>query len=133
MKHIILVSKLQNIYDLHIVMVDPYIDPQQTDCETENIRQWLYQDASASDINWASQFNKPIVVIGDAQVRDGVPLDSCYPQATFDILKSDTTIRDLVWYRFDKSYNEETSAGTISGAANSPVFVQIIESLYEKN
>lgn len=114
---------------LDIVSVDPYIDLAKVDCDVENIRKWLYQGGQNSNIDWATRFGKPIVVIGDAQIRDGKALDSCYPQATFDILKTDKNVVGLIWYQYDKSYKEASDFGELSGAANNPAFVHMIENL----
>ncbi len=117
---------------LDIVGVDPYIDPKKVNCDTENIRKWLYSGAQASNIDWAKQFNKPIMVIGDAQIRDGKALDFCYPQATFDILKEDKNVVGLIWYQYDFSYREDSDFGQLSGAANVPEFVRFVEQLGTK-
>ena len=117
---------------LDIVAVDPYIDPKKVNCDTENIRRWLYTGALASNIEWAKQFNKPIIVVGDAQLRDGKPLNFCYPRATFDILKEDKDVAGLIWYQYDSSYEEASDFGELSGAANDPKLVGLIESLGTK-
>lgn len=110
---------------LDIVMIDPYIDPLKVGCERENIRAWLYEENPYSNISWAKQYGKPIIVAGDAQLRKGKPLDACYPEATFEILKDDPDIHGLIWFAYDRSYKEEE----LSGAANDPQFVRLIENL----
>lgn len=117
---------------LDIVGVDPYINPKKVSCDTESIRSWLYEKNPATNINWAKQFKKPIIVIGDAQIRDGKALDFCYPQATFDILKADKDVAGLIWYQYDKSYKETSDFGELSGGANNPEFVGMIENLGRK-
>lgn len=119
---------------LDIVGVDPYIfwNSEEIACDTNSIRRWLYETNPYSNINWAKQYRKPLIVIGDAQILDGKALDSCYPQATFDILKADRDVTGLIWYQYDKSYNEVSGWGAISGAANAPEFVRVIENLGKK-
>ena len=48
---------------------------------------------------------------------------------TFDILKSDKDVEGLIWYQYDKSYKEASDSGELSGAANDPEFVRMIENL----
>lgn len=117
---------------LDIVGVDPYIDPKKVSCDTESIRSWLYERNPATSINWAKQFGKSIIVVGDAQIRDGKALDFCYPQATFDILKIDKDVVGIIWYQYDKSYKEASDFGELSGAANDPGFVHMIENIGRK-
>ena len=114
---------------LNIVGVDPYIDLNKVSCDIESIRSWLYVRNPVTNIDWAKQFEKPILVIGDAQLRDGRALDFCYPKVTFDILKSDKDVEGLIWYQYDKSYKEASDSGELSGAANDPEFVRMIENL----
>lgn len=110
---------------LDIIIVDPYVDLLKVDCGRENIRGWLYEDNPYSNIAWAKQYGKPIIVAGDAQLRKGKPIDSCYAKVTFEILEKDPAIRGLIWFTYDKSYKEEE----LSGAANNPKFVHMIENL----
>jgi len=117
---------------LDIVGTDPYMDFKKVSCDTESIRSWLYERNPATNIHWAKQFGKPIIVIGDAQIRDGKELDFCYSKATFDILKADKDVAGLIWYQYDKSYKEASDFGELSGAANDPEFVRMIENLGRK-
>ena len=110
---------------LDLVAVDPYIDPAMVSCEEESVSKWLYEDAPASKISWAKRFGKPILVVGDAQLRDGQSLAHCYPRAIFKILLKDKNIHGLIWFAYDKSYKE----GHLSGAANDPSYVHLIEGL----
>lgn len=109
---------------LDIVVVDPYIDPLKVSCERSSVRDWLYNDNPYSNIAWAKKYGKPIIVAGDAQLRNGTPIDPCYHQAIFEILDAGD-IDGLIWFAYDKSYREEE----LSGAANNPEFVHMIERL----
>ncbi|MBI5723462.1 MAG: hypothetical protein HZA50_05850 [Planctomycetes bacterium] len=114
---------------LDIVGVDPYFDPKKVSCDTESVRSWLYEKDPYTNINWAKQFKKPIIVIGDAQLRNGKAIGRFYPKATFDILKADKDVVGLIWYQYDKSYKEASDSGELSGAANDPELVRLIESM----
>jgi len=109
---------------LDIVIVDPYIDPEKVLCTEESVRDWVYEKNPASTIGWAKQYRKTIIVAGDAQLRNGKPIHACYQKFIFEILKKDKEVSGLVWFAYDKSYQEEF----LSGAANDPEFVRYIES-----
>ncbi|MES2355554.1 MAG: hypothetical protein V4568_14385 [Pseudomonadota bacterium] len=115
---------------LDIVMVDPYFyvsGPGQpvVPCNTTAIRDWLYQGNAESNIGWAKQFGKPIVVIGDGRLQGGLPLPDCHIIETYNILKADPAVKGLVWWIYDKDYTE----GPISGGGNSPHLVDLIRRL----
>ena len=116
---------------LDLVAVDPYfIDPKtgavDLPCERTAIRDWLYKDNSFSNINWAKQFKKPIIVIGDAQLKADQPPKDCYVLETYSILKEDPAVVGLVWFIYDKEYEE---GDYLRGAANNPSLVELIETL----
>ncbi len=110
---------------LDIISIDPYIIPEEVSCEKNSVRNWLYDKNPYTNISWAKQYGKPIIVVGDAQLRDGKPIDLCYHRATYEILKSDTDISGLIWFAYDESYEE----GGLSGAANNSEFVHELERL----
>lgn len=115
---------------LDIVTVDPYFpDPifeQALSCETEIIRDWLYTGNPLSNIDWAKRFDKPILVVGDAQIKAWQPPKDCYITMTYQLLQEDPAIAGLVWFVYDKEYNE---MHYITGAANQPALVKLIENL----
>lgn len=113
---------------LDIVIVDPYIDPEKVKCTEESVRNWLYAQNPASNIEWGKQYKKTLIVVGDAQLRNGKQIDSCYQKLTFEILKKDKEVSGLIWFAYDRSYHESD----LSGAANDTVFVNSIESLSVK-
>jgi hypothetical protein len=86
----------------------------------------LYSENSLSNINWAKQFDKPIIVVGDAEIKAGHSPKDCYITETYHILKDDSSIAGLIWFIYDKQYNE---GGYFTGAANDPALVELIENL----
>lgn len=119
---------------LDIIVVDPYFydffGEVDVPCERAAIQKWLYQDNPLSNINWAKQFNKPIIVVGDAGIRGGQSPKDCYITETYTLLKDDSSIVGLVWFIYDKDYEE--GGGYIRGAANDPHLVEVIENLGRK-
>ncbi|MBI5933239.1 MAG: hypothetical protein HY867_05990 [Chloroflexi bacterium] len=115
---------------LDVVTVDPYFydfsGEVDVPCERAAIQKWLYQDNPLSNINWAKQFHKPIIVVGDAEIRGGRSAKDCHIKGTYALLKDDPAIAGLVWFIYDKKYAE---ANYILGAANDPHLVEIIENL----
>lgn len=116
--------------DLDIIIVDPYFFAEQLglekiSCEQEQIQEWLYRGNPISSIGWAKQFHKPIIVAGDGQLRSGKPQKDCYLKETYAILQNDPDVAGLIWFIYDRQYQE----GDISGGANSPELLRLIESL----
>lgn len=118
---------------LDVIMVDPYFydffGEVEVSCERTAIEKWLYQDNPLSNINWAKQFNKPIIVVGDAEIRGGQSAKGCHVTETYALLKDDPDIAGLIWFIYDKEYDE---GGYIIGAANDPHLVEVIENLGRK-
>lgn len=118
---------------LDIITVDPYFpDPifeQSLSCDMEIIKNWLYAGNPLSNIDWAKQFDKTILVVGDAQIRAWQSPKDCYVTATYQLLQEDPQIAGLVWFIYDKEYNE---MHYITGAANNPRLVELIENLGQK-
>lgn len=113
---------------LDLVMVDPYFNissPGQPTVACSGVQNWLYQGNPNSNINWAKQFGKPIIVAGDGRLQGGLPLPDCYITTTYNVLKADTAIKGLVWWIYDKDYVE----GQISGGGNSQHLVDLIAGL----
>lgn len=118
---------------LDIITVDPYFpDPiyeQAVSCDLDSIRNWLYTGNPLSNIDWAKQFDKPILVVGDAQIKAGKSPKKCHVTATYQLLQEDPEIAGVVWFIYDKEYNE---MDYITGAANDPRLVELIETLEQK-
>jgi hypothetical protein len=117
---------------LDVVIVEPYFNvssPGQPTVTCSGVQNWLYQGNTASNINWAKQFGKPIVVVGDGRLQSGLPLPDCYISTTYNVLKADTAIKGLVWWIYDKDYVE----GQITGGGNSAHLVNLIASLGTSN
>ncbi|MEK6751319.1 MAG: hypothetical protein AABZ00_03555 [Chloroflexota bacterium] len=118
---------------LDVVIVDPYFynfsGEVDVSCERAAIQKWLYQDNPLSNINWAKQFDKPIIVVGDAEIRGGQSAKDCHITETYALLKDDPAIAGLAWFIYDKEYDE---GGYIRGAANDPHLVEVIENLGRK-
>jgi hypothetical protein len=116
--------------NLDIITVDPYFydlaGEKDLPCERDVIQNWLYSENSLSNINWAKQFDKPIIVVGDAEIKAGHSPKDCYITETYHILKDDSSIAGLIWFIYDKQYNE---GGYFTGAANDPALVELIENL----
>jgi hypothetical protein len=113
---------------LDLVMVDPYFSvssPGQPTVACSSVQNWLYQGNPNSNINWAKQFGKPILVAGDGRLQGGLPLPDCYITTTYSVLKADTAIKGLVWWIYDKDYVE----GQITGGGNSQHLVDLIAGL----
>lgn len=115
---------------LDIIIVDPYFydlaGEKDLPCKRDVIQNWLYSENSLSNINWAKQFNKPIIVAGDAELKAGNSPKDCYITETYHILQEDSSIAGLIWFIYDKEYNE---GGYFTGAANDPALVYLIENL----
>ena len=115
---------------LDIITVDPYFydltGEKDLPCERAVIQNWLYSENTLSNINWAKQFGKPIIVAGDAELKAGHSPKDCYITETYQILQEDSSITGLVWFIYDKEYNE---GGYFTGAANDPALVRLIENL----
>jgi hypothetical protein len=115
---------------LDIIVVDPYFydltGEKDLPCERNVIQNWLYSGNPFSNINWAKQFGKPIIVAGDAEIKAGHSPKDCYITETYHILKDDSSIAGLIWFIYDKEYNE---GGYFTGAANDPALVELIENL----
>lgn len=118
---------------LDVVIVDPYFydfaGKVDVPCDQAAIQKWLYQDNPLSNINWAKQFDKPIIVVGDAEIRGGQSAKDCHITETYALLKDDPAIAGLVWFIYDKEYDE---ANYIRGAANDPHLVEVIKNLGRK-
>jgi hypothetical protein len=115
---------------LDVVIVEPYFtvsSPGQPTvaCTTASIQNWLYQGNAESNVNWAKQFGKPVIVTGDGRLQGGLPLPDCYITTTYNVLKADAAIKGLVWWIYDKDYVE----GQITGGGNSSHLVNLIASL----
>jgi len=115
---------------LDIIIVAPYFydltGEKDLPCKRDVIQNWLYSENSLSNINWAKQFNKPIIVAGDAEIKAGHSPKDCYITETYHILKDDSSIAGLIWFIYDKEYNE---GDYFTGAANDPALVYLIENL----
>ncbi len=115
---------------LDLIIVDPYFydltGEKDLPCRRDVIQDWLYSANPLSNINWAKQFNKPIIVAGDAEIKAGKSPKDCYVTETYRILQDDASIAGLVWFIYDKEYNE---GGYLTGAANDPALVDLIENL----
>lgn len=109
---------------LDVITVDPYFwDNTSTGCD--EIGRSLYATNQNSTISWALQFGKPIIVAGDAMLRSGVDPLTCYVSGTYNILKNDPRIIGLIWFIYDRVFQD----GTLMGAANSPSLVRTIKGL----
>ncbi|MBI5296256.1 MAG: hypothetical protein HY869_12345 [Chloroflexi bacterium] len=116
---------------LDLVILDPYffaveLGLDEVSCDRDEIREWLYQGNSVSSIGWAKQFGKPILVAGDAQLKDGQPPKDCYLTEMYALLQEDPDIAGLLWFIYDKEYDE---GGYIRGGGNDPHLVELIENL----
>ena len=112
---------------LDIVAVDPFFpesSPKQP-AACSLVQNWLYQGNTASNINWAKQFGKPIIVSGDARLVDGLPMPDCYITTTYNVLKADAAVMGLIWWLYDKDYGE----GPISGGGNNAHLMNLIAHL----
>jgi hypothetical protein len=107
---------------LDIILMDPYFlaAGDTTPCDDEQIRQFLYEDSPHSPVGWALKFNKPIIVAGDAMLRETTPPRTCYVTGTLNALADDPRVAGLVWFVYDRSFVE----GPLRGAANAPAFVE---------
>lgn len=118
---------------LDLIMVDPYFydlsGEADIPCDRSAINAWLYHDHPLSNIQWAKSFSKPIIVVGDAEIRGGRSAQDCHVQETYAILQDDPAITGLVWFIYDKEYDE---GGYIRGAANDPHLLNVIENLGRK-
>jgi hypothetical protein len=113
---------------LDIVIVEPYFNmssPGQPTVACSGVQNWLYQGNTASNINWAKQFGKPVVVVGDGRLQSGLPLPDCYITTTYNVLKADATIKGLIWWIYDKDYVE----GSITGGGGNSHLVNLIANL----
>lgn len=111
---------------LDILGVDPYFwDNISTGCSRDEIRRNLYVENANSTIDWALQFNKPIIVVGDAMLRSGIDPLPCYIDGVYEVLKDDQRIIGLIWFIYDSV----PLGGGLSGAANSPTLIGTIKNL----
>lgn len=113
---------------LDIVDVDPFFPmhtPGQPWPDCSNVKNWLYQWNTTSNIGWAKQFGKPIIVSGDARLQSGQPVPDCYITTTYSLLKADTAVKGLIWWLYDKDYVD----GQITGGGNSSHLVNLIANL----
>lgn len=116
---------------LDLVILDPYffaveLGLAEVSCDRDAIRDWLYQGNPVSSIDWAKQFGKPILVAGDAQLKDGQSPKDCYLTEMYVLLQEDPDIAGLIWFIYDKEYEE---GGYIRGGSNDPHLVELIENL----
>ena len=111
---------------LDVVTVDPYFwDNTSIGCSEAEIRRSIYSTNANSTIDWAVQFNKPIVVAGDAMLRSGVDPLQCYITGVYNVLSEDPRVIGLIWFIFDQEFRQ----GPLTGAANSPALVETIKNL----
>lgn len=110
---------------LDVITVDPYFWDNTLGCSEAEIRRNIYTTNANSTIDWALQFNKPIIVAGDAMLRNGVDPLSCYITGVYNILKNDSRISGLIWFIYDRTFLD----GTLMGAANSPTLIGTIKAL----
>jgi len=113
---------------LDVVIVEPYFtvsSPGRPTVACSGVQDWLYRGNPDSNINWAKQFGKPVIVAGDARLQSGVPLPDCYITTTYNVLKADPAIKGLAWFIYDKDYVE----GPITGGGNSAHLVSLIAGL----
>ena len=62
--------------------------------------------------------------MGDARVLGGKPPKDCWVTETYNILREDPAIRGLIWFVYDKGYEE--AGGYVRGAANDAHLVELI-------
>ena len=120
--------------NMDLLIMEAYFYPPHSPKNTvtsdrDSIKTWIYERMPSSKLNWAKQFDKPIIVVGDARLQGNVPLKDCWITETYNILKEDPAVKGIVWFLYDKDYKEESEDGQITGAANDPRLVALIKGL----
>lgn len=110
-----------------VIIMDPYFWTNDLPCDPAVIRDYLYEGNPNSNLNWAFQFGKPVMLAGDAMLRRDGPPRSCYIDETYRIVSEDERITGLVWFIYDAGF--ATRDGALRGASNDPAFVAYIKGL----
>lgn len=98
------------------VVVDPYFWDQGL--AVDAVSKYLYEAHPNSALNWAKQFDKPIIVAGHAMY----PVRNDLVEREYQVLRNDPAVIGLVWFIYDKTF-------VSGGAGQHPALVDFIRGL----
>lgn len=110
---------------LDVIMVDPYFWDQGL--PVSGVRDYMYNHPNSS-LGWALRFGKPVVVVGDAMIRLGMPLRTDLVAESFKVVRREPKVAGMMWFIYDTSFVD----GSLRGAGTNPAFVDFIRTLRDK-